>query len=193
MRIQIKKLKELKLTLEQDLRKKEAELDKIRKTNSLDNERATEKELKKSLNILKGLKKKLLKLKAENGSAFEQDLDPIIKAIDKELNKNRKWRSKADDEELKTSGQQVNELKDQAEEVHDEEEPKDNQDNIITNQDIDPRIIQEEGHNPSIDNIDENNEEKELKKKLEELEKELALSDEEFEKRLIERLKKGKL
>jgi hypothetical protein len=30
-----------------------------------------------------------------------------------------------------------------------------------------------------------------LKKKLEELEKELALSDEEFEKRLIERLKKG--
>ena len=46
VRIQIKKLKELKSTLEQDLKKKEAELEKIRKTNSLDNERATEKELK---------------------------------------------------------------------------------------------------------------------------------------------------
>lgn len=34
--------------------------------------------------------------------------------------------------------------------------------------------------------------ERELKTKLAELEKELALSDEEFEKRLIERLKKGK-
>jgi predicted nuclease with TOPRIM domain len=39
--------------------------------------------------------------------------------------------------------------------------------------------------------MDAQAEEKELKNKLQELEKELALSDEEFERRLIERLKKG--
>lgn len=39
--------------------------------------------------------------------------------------------------------------------------------------------------------MDTNAEERELKNKLLELEKELALSDEEFERRLIERLKKG--
>ena len=43
------------------------------------------------------------------------------------------------------------------------------------------------------ENLSTVNEEKELKTKLDELEKELNLSDEEFEKRLIERLKKGNI
>ena len=80
--------------MELDLKKKETELEKLKKSNSLDSEKATEKEMKKSLNILKGLKKKLVKLKQENGSAYEQDIDPIIKAIDKELSKSRKWINK---------------------------------------------------------------------------------------------------
>lgn len=93
VRIQIKKLKELKATLEQDLRSKDAELEKLKQTNATENKKSIEKELKKSLNILRGLKKKLVKLKQENGSAYEQDIDPILKSIDKELNKNRKWRN----------------------------------------------------------------------------------------------------
>ena len=59
----------------------------------VDTEKTTEKELKKSLNILRGLRKKLIKLKEENGSAFNQDIDPIIKSIDKELAKSRKPKS----------------------------------------------------------------------------------------------------
>ena len=93
MRIQIKKLKELKATLELDLRSKEAELEKLKQTNATESEKSVEKELKKSLNILKGLKKKLIKLKEENGSAYGEDIDPIVKAIDKELKKNRKWKN----------------------------------------------------------------------------------------------------
>lgn len=99
VRIQIKKLKELKVTLEQDLKQKETELERLKQTNAHDAEKATEKELKKSLNILRGLRKKLVKLKQENGSAYEQDIDPIIKAIDKELTKSRKWKPKTDTKE----------------------------------------------------------------------------------------------
>jgi hypothetical protein len=40
-----------------------------------------------------------MKLKQENGSAYEQDIDPIIKAIDKELTKSRKWKPKNDQKE----------------------------------------------------------------------------------------------
>lgn len=76
------------MTLEQDLKKREAELEKLKSAGRADlgnktyliylTEKATEKELKKSLNILKSLKKKLMRLKQENGSAFEHEVDPII-------------------------------------------------------------------------------------------------------------------
>ncbi|CAI2361164.1 unnamed protein product [Moneuplotes crassus] len=169
VRIQIKKLKELKASLEEDLSQKEAELGKLRKNNAPETEKSVEKELKKSLNILRGLRKKFVKLSQENGSAYEQDIDPIVKSIDKELNKSRKWRN--DD---------ISAVKDQSK----HEEVKES--------------IKEEAQEPEeqvmcgkeIENFDTTQDEKELQKKLEELEKELALSDEEFEKRLIDRLKK---
>ena len=180
VRIQIKKLKELKTTLEADLKKKETELEKLKKTNSTDQEKVTEKELKKSLNILRGLKKKLVKLKEENGNVtVDSEIDPIIKSIDKELNKTRKWRPKLPDTAIKQEEEKV--------------EPSLGIDpNTETQEQAD--LAEDGDHEPvnlqTQNEYDTKNEEKELKNNLEELEKELALSDEEFERRLIDRLKK---
>ena len=55
-----------------------------------ENEKNIEKEIKKGMNVLRGLRKKLVKLKEENGTSFDSEIDPILKAIDKELCKSRK-------------------------------------------------------------------------------------------------------
>ena len=186
VRIQIKKLKELKATLELDLRSKEAELEKLKQTNATESEKSVEKELKKSLNILKGLKKKLIKLKEENGSAYGQDIDPIVKAIDKELKKNRKWKNNNQVNLQNHNVLQESAVKDKSK--TEERKIETNEEEIGENQEE-----QKEKQSEVVENFDTTSEEKELKNKLEELEKELSLSDEEFEKRLIERLKKGKI
>ncbi|CAI2364897.1 unnamed protein product [Moneuplotes crassus] len=170
VRIQLKKLKELKSTLEGDLKSKESELERLKQNNTSETEKSVEKELKKSLNILKGLKKKLVKLKQENGSAYDQEIDPVLKAIDKELNKNRKWKN--------TEGS-----------THKDHEKDEEIKSKVQNEPLKTK----ESKAPPPQEVEHSNtveEEKELKQKLQELEKELDLTDEEFENRLIERLKK---